>query len=385
MGVYYWAKIRRIIRYIQIRPVLDFWEVKYIYESSSPLAEIRIVSDRLHGLVSRLVSLAYPTREDKYDKWWVFYLPLRRECWVFREAILVPVHILNYRDRYFLVMQSIGTVSIIRMGDPEVEFMDRIGLAYVKTGKFVDMTERIIREMYRFCAFIMENPRIVEVLVPYDIRTGKIKGKHVRRETLPEWLAEFVLEKYREHLSKNLRIEKVSLNEYLSVAAICYRAAFGEETKGLRPIDMYKKWSDMRHGGMLDIKDWDSKDEFYEWMYEKRDPGSHPFEIVFSFMEKGISLFPPSKWHDYYVLTCSTYLYADIYISMVLALIENEVPFKAPDLEEMLSYLTGEKIFTVNHGHPLTSLTFHEEREYFEKYFPYIKWDRLEIPKWRNI
>ena len=193
------------------------------------------------------------------------------------------------------------------------------------------------------------------------------------------------LKKYRNHLAKNLTVESISLNQYLSVVAICYRAAFGEKTRGLKPIDMYLKWADGRHGGMLDIKDWNSEKEFDEWLNGKKIPGSHPFEIIFSFIEKGVCLFPPLKQRNYFTLRCPTYLFADVYVAIVLELIKNDIPFKAPDLENMLDYLTGEKLFDVNSGHPLISLKFWEEKEYFERYFRHIKWDKLEYPKWKKL
>ena len=70
---------RRLIRYIQVRPTLDFWEVKYAYESRTPFSEISIVNDRLYRLVSKLTLLAYPLKENDFERWWIFYLPLKRK------------------------------------------------------------------------------------------------------------------------------------------------------------------------------------------------------------------------------------------------------------------------------------------------------------------
>ena len=58
------------------------------------------------------------------------------------EVITIPVHILRYRNRYLLVMQSIECIEIAKRGDPEVAYMEKIGRPYVRSGEFVDMAEK---------------------------------------------------------------------------------------------------------------------------------------------------------------------------------------------------------------------------------------------------
>jgi hypothetical protein len=67
---------------------------------------------------------------------------------------------------------------------------------------------------------------------------------------------------------------------------------------------------------------------------------------------------------------------------MVNALIKSEIPFQAGDLEEVLNYLCGDTDFTVN-DYGEHSFMYIPSREYKKKYYPHIRWDTLDIPKWR--
>ena len=102
-----------------------------------------------------------------------------------------------------------------------------------------------------------------------------------------------ILFQYNRHVTKQRGLEKgCSLNEYLNTAAICYRAAYPSKTKEKTLLDMYNRFADGRHGGMLDIKNKNSKKGFMQWYNGCRWIGAHPFEIVFSWHEHGIHLYP---------------------------------------------------------------------------------------------
>jgi hypothetical protein len=120
-------------------------------------------------------------------------------------------------------------------------------------------------------------PEIIERLVPYDLRSGRIKGKYVLKKVMSQAQRKRVLELYRRHEAKNLRAKDgCSLNEYLETAAICYRAAYGRKVKDKTPLEMYHSFADGRHGGMLDIKDRNSRKEFARWYESGAWAGSHP-------------------------------------------------------------------------------------------------------------
>jgi hypothetical protein len=175
---------------------------------------------------------------------------------------------------------------------------------------------------------------------------------------------------------------EISLNDYLNVASICYKAAYPEETKNLSNIDMYKKWADGRHGGMLSIQDWNDKKEFSEWYKSGEHIGFHPFEIVFSWHRHGIHLYPPSDTSHGYKIIVTNYAYAWDFIKMVDALIGMKIPFEAGELQAVLDYLAGDIYFTVNNEGD-HNFRYIPSRKYKRKYFYDIEWDDIKVIKYR--
>ena len=174
-------------------------------------------------------------------------------------------------------------------------------------------------------------------------------------------------------------IYSISLNDYLNVCAICYKAAFGEKTRNMSPEDMYRRWADGRDCGMLKIKNKTSKRAFMYWLRHKSHCGGHPFEIVFSWYRHGIHLYPPNKHEPWFSIFVTNYAYAWKFLKMVEAMIKNNIPFKAPKLEDVLKFLAGETYFRVN-----------EYAEHFVFYHSidkdkrkYIEWDEIKIPKFK--
>jgi len=136
---------------------------------------------------------------------------------------------------------------------------------------------------------------------------------------------------------------------------------------------------------MLDIKDPDSIEEFNKWLDSDQWAGSHPFEIVFSLRRYGIHLTPPMfgplhfnpEREKYFEINVGDRGYSKMYLTMLQALIQEGVPVIAPQLQEVLNYLTGESYFTVNR--------YSEDRVYHDEVgkenFKHIKWDELEAVK----
>jgi len=323
------------------------------------LDDVQIENDKVYDLVERLTSLAYPTYEDKYDRRWeYFYVPIKRN----KRTIVAPVWIMEYQNEFYITVQSFGGLHI-KKGDIENE-------------KFY---YDIISEILRFIPIIKKEEKILHRLIPYDIRTGRIKGCYILENLLSQEEKKKILENYK---SPKPEIKDISLNDYLNVASICYRAAYQKEAENLSPIQMYKRWADGRDGGMLSIKDWDSKKEFSEWYHSGKSAGSHPFEIVFSWHKHGIHLYPPNDSSPCYSLRVTNYAYAWDFLKMVDALIKMHIPFNVWELEDVLDFLAGDTYFTVNR---MTDhhFTYIPSKEYKEKYFPYIEWDEIKVVKWK--
>lgn len=317
-----------------------------------------IQDSRLYKAIVKLTEKAYTTEEDEYGKRWIdFYIPLKRRGYL----ILVPLGIILYEQKYFLSLQE-SQIEVCKGKDKDDFYLD------------------LIEQTLEFVRIIRKDPDIVQKSIPYDIRTGRIRGKYILEDLLPAEKKEEVLKLYREHLKKVKRLPGVSLNDYLDTAAICYRAAFGSIADGMTAEEMYRKWADGRDCGMLEIKDRKSKEDFSKWLVMKSHCGGHPFEIKFSWHGHGIHLIPPDNDRPYFTLRVTDYSYTKPFIEMVKALIKNRMPFKAHDLEGVLNYLAGESYFTVNAYDKHFILYDPGDR----KLVKHIEWDEPKVVTWKK-
>ncbi len=325
----------------------------------------KLENNYLFILAKELTQMAHPTEKSKYDKRWVsFYAPFRRRG----KSIAVPFSVVQFKQEYYLSFPDTGVT--IKPGDKEIE-----GFMEYKT---------LLEESQRFVPLIKETKgQILERMVPYDIRRGKIKGKYMMDGLLPQESAQSLRSRYEEHEQQNLQVKEISLEDYLNTAAIGYRTAYGKETEGKTPLEMYNQWADGRHGGMLDIKKKKSKAAYMRWYNSHSWSGCHPFEIVFSWHGHGIHLWPPREGEPYYQLSVTNYAYAKRFLAMAEGFIKENVPFKAERLDSVLDFLMGESDWRVN-GHGEHSLRYYHSKEEKKKYFPHIVWDELRVPKWKG-
>ncbi|MCK5707889.1 MAG: hypothetical protein KAI43_09565 [Candidatus Aureabacteria bacterium] len=311
-----------------------------------------------------LTGKAFPTYKDKFEKRWEsFYLPLKRRS----RLITIPFAIIEYDKKYYIYFYLLKSIQISK-----------------GSHKTDGIYKEIFEEVLRFIPVLEKtNNNILNKITPFDFRAGKIKGKYILRDILPKRKKEKILRCYQRYLKNNSKQLNISLNDYISVAKICYKAAFPKDVKKMSPIEMHRKWSDTRDGGMLSIMNWNSKKEFKAW-YEKRGwTGAHPFEIVYSWRRHGIHLYPPTDESSSYSLRVTNYAYANDFIKMVISLMNEKIPFIAEDIEKVLDFLTGESYFDVN-GYSDHSFSYIPSREYKKEYFPYIEWDDLTYLKWKG-
>jgi len=337
------------------KPKFSFYEIEYLVGDGFGR---KIKNESVHAIVKKLTEKAYPSSATGSEKRWeYFYMPARRSG----RKISIPFLIVEYKGDFYVYFRLLGNLEISGgKKDVEKEY------------------QGLFEEAIRFTSLIKSTDgKIVKETVPYDLRIGKIKGKYVMDKTIPEKEERRLLKSYETHLGKNLEIVEISLNDYLDVTAICYKAAY-KKTKKLLPLEMYKKWADNRHGGMLDIKDFNSKKEYRQWRKSGKWAGSHPYEIVFSWHRHGIHLYPPDDEKPHYSLRVTNYAYAGDFIRMTKALLNNEIAFRSNELEEVLNYLRGEKDFVVNDYDDLR-FSYIPSREYKNLYFKHIKWEELKI------
>jgi len=328
-----------------------------------------IESTRLYEHVKELTDMAYPTQKSRFDTRWIsFYVPLK-----FRgKDAAIPMSVVEYKGEYFVGFESTERLQHLRITKGEKEHSSIYDQVISNAAEFVPR---------------LADKESLERMVPYDFRTGKIKGKYImeKGQMMDKEYAKKLLERYRQHASElPLLGRKISLNDYFRAVFVAKKAVF-EEVKGMSLKEAYRYAADFRHGGMLDIKNPDSVEEFNEWLESRRWAGSHPFEIVFGWRRYGIHLVPPMfgslqfdpEREKYFEINVGDRGYSKMYLEMLQALMQEKVPVIAPQLEEVLDYLTGESYFTVN-GYSEDSVS-HDEVP--KEHFKCIKWDALEVVK----
>ena len=337
---------------------------------------LEIESDAFYELTEALTSGQNPSFKDDYEsKWACYYLPVEDDG----ECICTAVSIfLSYKKICYVTFDNIS----------------RYGGAAVDKGadEVPEDYALIFDEISRFVPFVNEyGDALLQELYPYRWRMGRVRRKFVcdTSRLMSEEAGERLVSAYEKHLEKNLSVSEISLNDYLKTAEFCYRAAFPEDISRLlqqmRVTEvsaerLHKQWADGRHGGMLFLKDPDSKKEYMDWLLSREWEGAHPFEIVYSGNVHGISLDPPNKEESQYRLSVIDPFYNDDFLKMVAALIEKEVPFRTFSLQNIVEYCRGESYMNVNRPSMRDEiLSYRHSEEEEEKYFSHIEWDKIQL------
>ena len=353
------------------RPELNIEELSSLVEYQPCLGSLEKQNDELYGLLSKLTEKGVHNRENEYDKrdkgWDCFYLPVRR-----RKTITVPVSITEYNNGFFVSIKNVGYMAV----EPGKKDIDQ-------------RYNTLFEEILKFIPLLQESEnQIAYRTTPFDIRTGKILGKHILKDLLPQEEKDRLLAKYKEHqkLGMDFSVSDISLERYLETAGICYKAAFPEEAQGKTSLEMYDGWADGRHGGMLNISEKTSKEEFLAWEQGEERKGCHPFEIVYSPFGHGIHLYPPNNTYEdrpFFELRVTDKVLTLKFVKMAEALIDSKIPFRSDRFESTLDYLSGDSYFSVNRGYGLDGFHYFPSKEHKKRYFNLIEWDDLEFVKWK--
>ncbi|MCP4689326.1 MAG: hypothetical protein GY859_14835, partial [Desulfobacterales bacterium] len=261
--------------------------------------DVEIASDAFYELLEDVTSRLKPSFKDKYEsKWTSLFLPVERDG----ELICTAVSIfLSYKKIIYVTFTDIS-----RYGGAAVDKgADEIPGEYVE----------VFDEITRFMPLVNEfGADLVREVYPYKWRSGRIKRKYTcdPSSLITREEGDALLAAYERHLAKNLTVSEISLNDYLNTAGLGYRAAFQEDIESMARREkkteltnayLHKRWADGRHGGMLFLKDPDSKKEYMDWLLSREWEGAHPFEIVYSGNVHGITLYPPNKKEPLYRLS----------------------------------------------------------------------------------
>jgi len=362
--------------------VINNYHTKFTFDQVQKISStgMEIKNDEMRQKLTEIGAKYVPYFHDKYEsKWGFFFLPVKQKD----KVILVPLHLkLNYHNEYYLLFDGFTKISsralCVSEGNDEVP----------------EVFQSILEEVFRFEPLIEEfGLELIEYMYPWEWRTGLIQRKFVKN---PEKLISvdsgiILLEKYNDHLKKNLTIEDISLDDYLNTAAIGYKAAFDitqdeylrhREPETISNLDLYKRWADSRHGGMLYIKESSNKMVYMEWLNSRDWEGAHPFEIVYSGNLHGIYLYPPMWEEKCYRLSASDYFYYPHLLKMLSAFIDNEVPFIINNPEYYINFCTGEAKIKINDtNYTNDSYKYEDTDENRKTVFNHIEWDELMIAK----
>ena len=311
-----------------------------------------IANTDLFEKVKSLTDLFLPVIEEYAVIWDSLYLPLRF-C---GRTISWPLEIREFKEYGELCIFTGERELTVKQGDEKAD-EDYFTLI----DEVLDLA-RLVKS---------EGTKVLNV--PYNIRTGKIKAKHVVKSLTSDQAVE--LEKsYRKHELETSESPGTYLTEYLRTAAIIYRAWHEKKTEGLSPRQMYTRWADGRDVGMLSIRH-NSREAFREWNANQR--GGHPFEIM------GYkNLNPPNDYFPYYHFSLGSMPEPQRYARVVMDLIRASVPFRIHGFEEVLQWLTGETEVNVNDDE-IPRIYYRANREDYRRYFHHIKWDPLKLPNWK--
>lgn len=356
--------------HVPFRPQVSYSELEAMLGTWRETTK-EICNDQAYDSIARLTEYAHPEKmEDDWaeGRWNSFYLPVRR----MGKRICIPV-------------------TIIQQSKPEPAFFlntSNAGVTIKRGSEGAALYGALIQDAERLVPLLKAASETVLRGVPYDIRTGKIKRKYAiqklerRKPYMAAKEADRIREAYAAHEKKGLKGAAISVNDYLAVAARCYRAAFGEKANGT-PREMYAYFADGRHGGMLDI-DGKSSKAFTQWLESDQWSGSHPFEIKYSSYHHGICLFPPGGrfGNERYRLNITDLVYTPEFLSMVQELMRAGIPFSTDNLQKTLDFQTGEAWMAVNREGG-DCFRYVPSRENHKTYFSHIIWDELCMPAWK--
>ena len=333
-----------------------------------------VCNDKLYGIAEKISSLAYPSSTSGFlIRWEYFYLPVYRVSCNKKEFILIPVALTLERDSFLFEITKIGSFSVAK----NICF----GKQIISDPEDLKLIENILISILEFCDILKRNPDTVHKYVPYEFRLGTIEGKYIMKKVISTEEAKRIKQRYIEHQKKMAAIKNATLQDYLNVLYICYKAIFGNSIGTEEIPEIYKKYSPDKEATIFSIE---TEEQFSMWYESYEWTKKRSFDIYCNVFGECLSLYPPTPKNPKYVLVGRGLFIAWKYINIVRALIENNIPFEAPELDLILEYLTGKVMFKVNWGEPPFCFNYVDTEEYRKKYLPHIKWEPLKVPKWRE-
>ncbi|MBB5255253.1 hypothetical protein [Sulfurisphaera ohwakuensis] len=316
-------------------------------------------STKAYDLLKEMENYIYPTREDDYVRcYYYLFLPVN----VKGKIKFVPTSFcyLKEFDEYEFFVHTKGGIRIGK-GDE----------------KLPQCYNSLLIRVYIFMKMQYEDPIFITTKDIYKhYLVGEVKLKYVIKPKMSKDDAKQLLIQYKENLKNKLQSDDITLRDYLEVVKIVYEANKLEMDNDLK--ELYKRYADGRDCGMMDLP-LDDKEAFKKWLHGEAHCGGHPFEIIRGgFITYGVYLYPPRNGR--YTIIANDFI--DEYINAVKEFLKRKIPFRAPDLINVLKYLTGELVVKVNDysDFPRHLFIFYSEVENKKK----IKWEEVEEVNYRR-
>jgi hypothetical protein len=134
---------------------------------SDAIKPITIKSTQLYTRVKELTEMAYPTQVNERDKRWnYFYVPLKYHG----KNAVIPMSIMEYNSSYHIYFPSSESLKPLRVTEGNRQYRAVYDKAISGAAEFLPSLVDI---------------KLLEEMVPYEFRTGKIKSKYIPRKERP--------------------------------------------------------------------------------------------------------------------------------------------------------------------------------------------------------
>lgn len=258
----------------------------------------------------------------------------------------------TYQDQEYFYINSGLCFTIDKKNAPyhSEEFRDR------ELKKILELISTRIREILSTIKNDVHGYNTyLDKTLPYQQRTGRIIRKKYwdicfkDAERLNEKLGRYHIEIVKTIVERQKKIKKtlvhsdISADDFFRYCEICYDANnyFDESTEIFSPGEKYKRMSDGRNGGLIEINP-KSGDDFRKWYKSGRSLGAHPWEICRGGNSTHISLMVSQVeggWN--LILAGSSRVRVEETVRMAVALYDNYIPFILHEGEEILQMITG--------------------------------------------
>jgi len=230
------------------------------------------------------------------DRYWRIIFPDKKNKWYY-------IHITKYQADYYisLINDELSTLEVTQ--NRSVKFAQSFGgsrFGYHSDEEKIAIWNELITLARNWFKRVkkdwIKTNKLVQINYPLNNRLGIVSHSLVRASLNDMYRIDEKLGKQKTkqfiklvesnyfHDKKNSTKESMSANDFFAYCKIAYIAAQerkGEVDEKLSGREMYKRYADGRHEGLLDI-DPASEQEFSDWIdgkHPKSSRGGHPWEI----------------------------------------------------------------------------------------------------------